>query len=103
MREMDICMAQYILDFFGVQSISCNVVSGILGVHPITASNIMQDLSWDKQVIRTKTRRGNCSLITIFHRNGASKQMNNTPSRLARKKAARMLAVNQEDLLEVYV
>ena len=98
MTETDMCMAQYITDFFGIEKISCEVMGDIMDCSVKRAGNIFRELSWDKEVVTVKTRAGNESQKTIFHKNGSHKHFGGNAATLARKKLAKMLVVDPDEL-----
>jgi len=100
MRDMDMCMAQYILDYFGIDKISSHIISAMLSCNHFLGGAIMRNLGWDKRKLTIKLPSGRYSETTIYRRNGVHKEMRGIAAKKARIIVARWLAVTPEHLQE---
>lgn len=100
MKMMDVCRAQYIMDYFGIRKIPVATVAQLLDVEVGTAMYILRELGWEREVLDTRTKAGNRTTRTIYHRNGSHKDLNGLHSRIARRRCAKQLCTTEEELEE---
>ena len=102
LRYFDIYRANYLLNYWGINNMSCQLLGRILGLHQTLVGQIFRGLGWERTIERTMTQHGYASVLTMYHRNGSyfSDHTHGYVRALARKKLSRQLGITEEELKE---